>query len=95
MEEKFLSFRKDVTLPFPEQFISLLDKTAFYIYTTKIADDIAPAALLWKSRHMPLSITAVRREEQGHRAGTSTDDQRGRWGHRAGHSPEGTQTQFN
>lgn len=42
----FFLVQKETTLPFPEQFISLLDKTPCYIYPTKIADDILPAALL-------------------------------------------------
>lgn len=60
MGESFSRFHKtDTTLPFPEQFISLLDKTPCYIYPTKIADDILPAA----PRHMVLSITPVTAEQ--------------------------------
>lgn len=37
---------RETRLPFPEQFISRLDKTPCYIYPTKIADDTLPAAVL-------------------------------------------------
>lgn len=53
----FSCFEKGgTTLPFPEQFISLLDKTPCYIYPTKIADDILPAATLSTSiAHAPVN----------------------------------------
>lgn len=53
---------KKTTLPFPEQFISLLDKTPCYIYTTKIADDILPAAPLCSSMaHGPVNHASYNR----------------------------------
>ncbi len=54
--------KTETTLPFPEQFISLLDKTPCYIYPTKIADDILPAALLSSSMaHGPVNHTSYNR----------------------------------
>lgn len=58
LKENFFSCfqKRETTLPFPEQFISLLDKTPCYIYPTKIADDILPAALLSSSMaHGPVN----------------------------------------
>lgn len=63
-EEKFLALRTKTTLPFPEQFISLLDKTPFYIYTAKTADDILPAARLCNhGTHGPVNHAGDSRTE--------------------------------
>lgn len=56
--------KRETTLPFPEQFISLLDKTPCYIYPTKIADDILPAATLSTSiAYGPVNHTSFLRTE--------------------------------
>lgn len=48
--------KRGTTLPFPEQFISLLDMTPCYIYPTKIADDLVPAVTLSTSTaHAPVN----------------------------------------
>lgn len=58
----FLLSERETTFPFPKQFISLLDKTPCYIYPTKIADDILPAALLSSSEaYGPVNHTGYNR----------------------------------
>ena len=60
--------KRETTFPFPEQFISLLDKTPCYIYPTKIADDILPAALLSSSlAHGPVNHTSYNRTRKQER----------------------------
>lgn len=71
----FFRFQKrETTFPFPGQFISLLDKTPCYIYPTKIADDILPAALLSSSMaHGPVNHSSYNRTRQQERRNPQPD----------------------